>query len=164
MRDIFYELIKEAKDAKVIIDGDEWPIGFNSNVEGEYIGNKRNLSTLVIENKEEFFKYLEIYINKELELNRRYTYFSDNDDLNHIKALMTYLFVNMSTEDFIHPVNCLRRRIEFLDDTTFSLFDETVDFNALPNSKLLINQSLQSIYMETPFIMVFTIQQGDSYI
>ena len=164
MRDIFYELIKEAKDARVSIDGDEWPIGFNSNIEGEYIGNKRNLSTLVIENKEEFFSYLEKYINKELELNRRYMYFSDNEERNHIKALMTYLFANMSTEDFIHPVNCLRRRIAYLEDSTFSLFDEEIDFKPIPDSKLIIKQSIQSIYMETPYIIDMFIERNGSII
>ncbi len=164
MREIFYELIEEAKDGRVSIDGDEWPIAFNTKIDGNYISREGNLSILVVENKEEFFRYLKNYIDKELELDRRYMYFSDNDEINHIKALMVYLFVNMSTEDFLHPVNAIRKRIGFLEDTTFSLFDEEVDFNAIPGSKLLINQSVQSIYMETPFIMDFTIQQGSNYV
>ena len=164
MREIFYELINEAKDAKVSIDNDEWPIGFNTNIEELYVGSDNNLSTLVIKNKEEFFKYLEIYVNKELKLNRRHAFFSQDDDKCQLKSIMVYLFVNMSTEDFLNPVQCLRKRIAFLDDNTFSLFDETIDFNAIPGSKLHINQSIQSIYMETPFIIDFTFEQNGSYV
>ena len=95
MREIFYELINEAKDARVVIDGDEWPIGFNTNIKGRYMGNERNLSTLVINNEEEFFRYLEIYINKELKLNRKHLSFVDDKDKAHTKSIMTYLFANM---------------------------------------------------------------------
>ena len=163
MRDIFYELIEEAKNAKVNIDNEEWPIGFNTVIDDKYFGNKGNLSTLVIKNKEEFFELLEIYISKELKLNRSHVFFSDDIERNHIKSLMVYLFINMSTEDFLNPVECLRRRIGFLDDRTFSLFEETIDFNAIPGSKLLIDQSVQSIYMETPFIIDFTIEHNGNY-
>ena len=153
MRDIFYELIEEAKSGRVSIDGEEWPIAFNTNIEGTYYGNEDNLSTLVIKNKEEFFKYLEIYVNKELELNRKHMPFAFDKKKAHIKSLMAYLFVNMSTEDFLNPVDTIRRRIEFLEDQTFSLFYETMDFKPLPGSELVIRQDRQSIYMETPYIM-----------
>ena len=164
MREIFYELIREAKNGKITIDGEEWPIGFNSIIGGKRLSNKRNLSVLVIENEEEFFEWLEKYIKLELYVNRKHMMYSDLTDRSHIKSLMAYLFINMSTEDFLHPLDAIRRRIEFLRDTTFSLFEESVDFNAIPGSKLLIDQSVQSIYMETPYIMDFTIEQGGSYI
>lgn len=157
MREIFYELINEAKDARVVIDGDEWPIGFNTNIKGRYMGNERNLSTLVINNEEEFFRYLEIYINKELKLNRKHLSFVDDKDKAHTKSIMTYLFANMSTEDFLNPVACLRKRIGFLEDTTFSLFDELFAFNAIPGAKLRVKQEMQSIYMETPYIIDMSI-------
>ena len=164
MREIFYELINEAKDGKVSIDGEVWPIGFNSNIEGNFLNNSRNLSTLVVKNEKEFLELLKEYIDLELYIDRKHMMFDGDHEKNHIKSLMAYVFINMSTEDFLNPVDCLRRRIGFLKDTTFSLFDEEVDFKAIPDAKLLINQSVQSIYMETPYIMDFAIQRGSSYI
>lgn len=164
MREIFYELIREAKDAKVILDGDEWPIGFNSDIEGRRSINSRNLSTLVVKNEEEFLEYLEKYINLELYVNRKHMMFSNNPKRNHIKSLMAYLFINMSTEDFLNPIDCLRRRIDFLKDTTFSLYDESIDFKAIPGSELRMKQSSSSIYMETPYVMNFSIEQDDEIV
>ena len=161
MKEIFYELIKEASNTSVNIDGEEWPIGFNSNIEGEYLGSENNLSTLVINNKEEFFNYLGRYIEKELELNRRHLSFVFDARKNHMKSIMAYLFVNMSTEDFLNPVACLKRRIAFLEDKTFSLLDEERDFSLLPNAKVRVKQNMQSIYMETPYIFDVSVIDGE---
>ena len=73
MENIFYELIEEAKDGKVIIDGESWPIAFNTIIfeENKNLTNENNLSTLEIRDKELFFQELEEYINLEKEINRK---------------------------------------------------------------------------------------------
>ena len=67
MRALFYEVVREAKNAKVRIDGEEWCIAFNTiiyedgKIKEEYF-NDRNMSTLVIKDEERFFPLLEEYI------------------------------------------------------------------------------------------------------
>lgn len=41
-----------------------------------------------------------------------------------MKLLMTYLFVNATTEDFLNPVYYIRRYREFLNDDTFSYLND----------------------------------------
>ena len=71
MRALFYEVIREAKDGKVFIDGEEWTIAFNTIIykngkqKNEYF-NDRNLSTLVIKDEERFFSLLEEYVAREI--------------------------------------------------------------------------------------------------
>lgn len=65
IRDIFDELIEEACKGKVLIDGEEWPIGFDTiiftdNKDISY-RNDRNLSCLVIKNEDEFLNLREYY-------------------------------------------------------------------------------------------------------
>ena len=175
--DIFYELINEAKEGKVIIDGECWPIGFNTiitednvrlgfevedyieenldTLSEEEIGSlQRNLSCLRINNKQVFFALLEDYINKELEVGRKsLKIYGPNKEKDTIKCLMAYLFVNATTEDFLNPCDFLIRRIKFLEDNTLSLFEDgqVLDLGPLfKGSKLFIKDSSQSVMMETP--------------
>ena len=53
MKELFYEMLKEAQDGKIVVDGEEWPIGFNTMIhaDGELQENfysAQNLSTLKI--------------------------------------------------------------------------------------------------------------------
>ena len=176
MIDIFYELINEAKEGKVIIDGECWPIGFNTlipednirlgfevedyieenldTLSEEEIGSlQRNLSCLRINNKQVFFALLEDYINKELEVGRKsLKIYGPNKEKDTIKCLMAYLFVNATTEDFLNPCAFLIRRIKFLEDNTLGLFEDgqVLDLGPLfKGSKLFIKDSSQSVMMET---------------
>ena len=67
IRDIFDELIEEACKGKVLIDGEEWSIGFDTiiftdNKDISY-RNDRNLSCLVIKNEDEFLNLLEKHVD-----------------------------------------------------------------------------------------------------
>ena len=63
MRALFYQVIKEAKNGKVLLDDEEWGISFNTIIydngktKEEYF-NDRNISTLVIKNEEKFIEML----------------------------------------------------------------------------------------------------------
>lgn len=158
MREIFYELLKEASVGKVIIDGDEAPIAFNSNIEGNYLGNDSNMSTLVVNRLDDFIRMLTEYIELELRLGRKQVRYVE-EDKNRIKALMAYMFVNMSTEDFLNPVEAVRKKIAFLKDTTFSLLNDDINVGVLGGVNLNIKQEIQSIYMETPYRIDFTLEK-----
>ena len=177
MIDIFYELINEASLGKIILDGEEWPIGFNTIIDEDNtrlgfevedyieenmdslseddIGSlQRNLSCLHIKNKGLFFTLLEDYISKELEVNRKsMKFYGENKERDSIKCLIAYLFVNATTEDFSNPCEFLMRRIKFLEDNTLNVFEngKTLELGPLfRGSKLLIKDSSQSVMMETP--------------
>ena len=143
MENIFYELIEEAKDGKVIIDGESWPIAFNTIIfeENKNLTNENNLSTLEIRDKELFFQELEEYINLEKEINRK-------GFNNNIKLLMAYLFVNATTEDFSNPIKLIRRNILFLKDNTFKNLNKVININN--DYKIKIVSNLQNVFMETP--------------
>lgn len=170
MKEIFYELIKEAKDGYVVIDNQRWPIGFNTIIHDDEVEetnyNEKNMSTLVIKNKHVFFNLLEEYLITELNKNRRCIAFSDDDEKNHVKFLITYLMVNASTEDFINPIQYIKRNIDFLNDNTFDYLNEGVYLNLgelFKDSKLKIKNSEQSVMMETPKkLEISIIKENDS--
>ena len=170
MRNLFYELIEEAKDGKVIIGDIEWPIGFNtqiykySSVVRKCI-NENNISCLIIKDEDFFFDTLEKYISRELEVNRKCINFFKDKEKNVVKTLMAYLFVNATTEDFLNPIEYMRRCIDFLDDNTFDYLNEKAYFDLGDNffcSKLCIKNSFQSIMMETPKKIELSIVKGDN--
>ena len=173
MREIFYELIKEAKDGKVIIDSEEWPIGFNTII---YDGNKvlyefinpNNLSTLIIKDLEEFMKKLETYLEIEKNKCRKSIKFYRNPERDNLKLLMAYLFVNGTVNDFSNPCEFIDQIIDFLKDDTFNYLNNgiTISLDELFfGSNLKIKNTLQSILMETPNKIEITIenQDGDIY-
>lgn len=159
MRALFYEVVREAKNAKVNIDGEEWGIAFNTIIyengrtKEEYF-NDRNISTLVIKNEERFFPLLEEYIAREIDANRRCIWFSRNELDVRIKFIIAYLFANASTEEFLNPEDMLRRRIDFLDDDSFNYLN---DGKIIPlgtsfgNSDIFVQRCSQSVMMETPW-------------
>lgn len=158
MKEIFYELISEAMNGKVIIDGEDWNIGFNTiiyrnNSEEMYI-NERNITTLVIKDEERFFKLLEEYVLLEMEFDRKYYKIYTDIIRNKMKAIITYLFVNANTEEFLNPLDLLRRKISFLKDDVFEYLSDgkIITFeDFLFNSNLKLKRYTHGIVMETPY-------------
>lgn len=160
MKEIFYKIIEEAKNGKVIIDGDELPIGFNTIIEDErYFGDCNN-STLVIKNKDSFFDLLLQYVS--LELNFKRKTIPNISDYDKVKLIITYLFANATTEDFLDPENLIMRNIGFLSDTTFEQFNDgiSIDTNSFIDSKITIKNCKNSIFMETPYKMEISLTNG----
>ena len=169
MKEIFYELIREASKGEVIIDNVDWPCGFNTKIyrngqEIEYV-NDFNKSVLIIKNEDNFFDLLDQYINLEIQVDRRYYKIYSDVARNKIKAIMTYLFVNANTEEFLNPEDLLRRRIAFLMDETFSYLDygdELVLEDFMLNSNIKIKRSLHGLVMETPYKMQISLVNRDN--
>lgn len=158
MKDLFYEIIKEAENANITIDNEVWNIGFNTIIKDkniEYYNDEKNVHTLVIKNEEEFFRYLQIYINKELMAKRKSVKFLHDTPRNRIKFLISYLFVNASPMDFVNPIEYLKKRIAYLNDNTFD--DEKYINLEGKDIYLKIKKVSQDVRMETPKRIEFSI-------
>lgn len=158
MKNIFYELIVEAAVGKVVIDGDDWPIAFNTKIYKEdkeiSYGSENNLSTLIIQNEYSFFELLTEYIMLELNLNRKTMSFYKEKQKNHVKMILAYLFANATTEDFLHPEDLIRRNISFIKDQTFNDLNNEMTFSIngqFFNSEIEVKNVMHSLSMETPY-------------
>ena len=165
MKEILYEILREAKEGKVEIDGEEWPVGFDSKIDGgpSYVSNAHN-ACLVVHEEEKFLKLLEEYVSFEMERNRKLPNFLENVERNRIKWILLYFFINSTTEDFLNPIDHLRRRIQFLKDDTF---DYLKDGFSIPLSKNFYHSNLEvscgdaSIQQETPKMMEISFSKQD---
>lgn len=168
MKNIFYELIQEAAVGKVVIDGDDWPIAFNTKVykndEEISYGREDNLSTLIIKNEDSFFELLTEYVMLELNLNRKTMSFYQDKQNNHVKMILAYLFVNATTEDFLHPENLIRRNISFIKDQTFSDLNDGITFpinGQFLDSEIEVKNVTHSLSMETPYKLDISLTKHD---
>lgn len=161
LQKVFEELIKEASNGKVIIDDEIWPIAFNTKIleENKTYETENNFSTLIIKNKNEFFKLLRKYLKLEIKKNRKTPNFYKDINRNKIKWLMAYLFVNASLSDFLDPNEYIRREISFLEDDTFNFLDKGIelDMEKFLNSKLIIKKEISPTTMETPNKIVLSL-------
>ena len=62
MKELFYELLEEAKNGSVIFGGMEWPIAFNTQIykDGKIVksyNNPDNISCLVIKDEDYFLMF-----------------------------------------------------------------------------------------------------------
>lgn len=170
MKNLFYNIIDEASNQKIIIDGEEWPIGFNTLIYGEdnkikYSKiNKENLNCLIIKNEKNFFELLDRYLSLEKKINRKSINFLDNSEINKNKMILAYLFVNAGARDFLEPELYIRRVIDYLEDRTFSDYNNGVEIklgDLLDNNILYIKNEIQDVRMETPMKMSFKIIDKD---
>ncbi len=157
---IFYELINEAWGRKVTIDGEEYPVAFNTVIyrDDKVVRkfNELNNGTLVIKNEEEFFHLLKEYLVVEKTLKRRITkFYGSNADNDTDKLLMMYLFVNSSTEELLNPCEMLRRRISFLQDDNFEYLDDGKSVDLTDTIRVGMKREKMGIAMETPYKMSF---------
>lgn len=153
MKEILLEIINEAKNGEVIIDNENWPICFNTIIVSkdkyEYFIENEDYPILYINNIEELLKILEEYLDLEKELNRKLPTIVYDKERNKIKFLISYLFVNATTEEFLNPLELIKRKINFLKDKTFNNLNLEIE---LPNlkSNIIVKNTKESIMMETP--------------
>ncbi len=158
IKTLFYEVLKEAKDGLVIVDGDPWYVGFNSvifkNGKEECLFNENNNITLVIKDEEEFLSLLEEYLILEKDYGRKCISFINRGIDTKLKFIIMNLFTNMSAEEFLNPCDMLRRKMEFLRDSIFDYLDEETIIeidDSLNNANIVVKRSMQSVMMETPY-------------
>ena len=165
MKELLYEILKEARTGNVIIDGEEWPISFNSHIEEEnktilHLENEKNNAILIVKREKEFLDLLEEYLSIELLKNRDHPFFFREKERNTKKWLLSYLFVNFTTEEFLNPIETIRRRIEFLKDNTFDSLHLEIPISSM-DSTFCMENKLAHTCMETPNKMEFSIRKGD---
>ena len=170
MKDIFYEIIDEAKDGYVVIDGEKWPIGFNTMIYENGICKKENyndnnISTLYIKDEVGFFKLLQEYIDLEFSKRRKcIPFYGEDAEKNYTKFLISYLMVNASTEDFVNSKNYIRKMIDFLNDNTFNNLCGGISMQlggVFEGCNIRVKNSIQSVMMETPNKMEISIESDD---
>lgn len=158
MNNLLDEIIAEANFGKISIDGDDFQVAFNTVI---YENNKQifnnlkdnNFPSLVIKNKNIFLQKSMEYINLFIEKGRRTPSFSKDINYNKMKLIMSYIFANATTEDFLNPIQLLEKHINYLKDETFSYFNDEFKTESLTyfnNSTIQIKNSVQSVFMETP--------------
>lgn len=166
MKELLFEVIKEARNGQVIIDSESWPICFNTliKVDDEYqsFTNDNQYPVLFIENLDKFLELLKRYLDLENMHNRRHPNFINDHLRNHQKTLIAYLFVNATTDDFLNPCHMLETKIAFLQDKKMSQINYEINLDIIPDSKLKVNSSLDSIQMETPYKFSLSLTDGTS--
>lgn len=170
MLDTINEVLLEAKNGEVIIDGDAWPICFNTIVYDDngkaklsYF-NEHSMVTLVIKNETLFNKMMADYIMACIHSERKHFRLVNDTYKTRYKLFMTFLFTNFSTEDFLNPEQAIRRHIEYIQDDTFSYLDEGYDFiigDRLNDCALEVKRCEQSAGMETPYKLVFNLVKNE---
>lgn len=165
IREIFFELIKETKNGRVLLADEEYYVGFNTNINDEIIEyNEFNNIELFITDLELFMNKIQEYILLEIELKRKSIKYIDNSK-DYIKSLIMYLFVNATTEDFRHPINYIEKYIDYLKDNTLESYNEGMKYDLgglFLDNQLYIKNSQQSIMMETPYKIELSIINKDN--
>ena len=165
IREIFFELIKEAKNGKVLLANEEYYVGFNTNINNEIIEyNKFNNIELFINDFELFINKIQEYVLLEVELKRKSIKYIDNSR-DYIKSLIMYLFVNATTEDFRNSINYIEKYINYLKDNTLEDYNVGMKYDLdglFLNNQLYIKNTQQSIMMETPFKIELSIVNKDN--
>lgn len=170
MLDIIYEVLLGAKKGQVPIDGEDWPIAFNTviydqngKVKHNYF-NEKNMATLVIRNEKLFEELMTEYVLACIQGERKHFRLVSDVYENRYKLYMAFLFTNFSTEDFLSPEQAIKRHIEYIQDDTFSYLDEGYDFiigDKLNDCALEVKRCGQGVGMETPYKLGFKLVKRD---
>lgn len=166
MKEIFEEIIKEAKSGVVVIDNDLFNVGFNTIITNENIIelSKNELPVLKINDYELFLNLLTKYVNKTINNKRKIPNMVFDKNKNTIKIIITSLLTNLSTLDFENPYSFLNNHINFYQN---KLLENTLEYSNIESffsSNLEINNINTSIMMETPYkIDIKFTNNEDSY-
>lgn len=163
IKELFISVAKEAVDATITFGDESWSFVFNTKLPNEEYIKVDYFPTIMVNDEVEFFRLLEIYVNKTLESGRRIPYFKKQND--KIRFIISYLFVNATTEEFNNPIELLNKHIAFLEDETFKEYDRPANIlldGELDNTSLSIKREKQSIYLETPYAMKLRIEDNES--
>ncbi len=140
---LFYQkVVPEASTGEIHIEDWVFHIGFSVLGEGRFLTEKRNEQdiVLVISCFSTFHSALVEYVEKMLAWLLQYPAFRKTDSLffdGNWDAIATNclasLWVNATSQDFLHPENYLRRRIDFLEQETKEEISFPVVGGAVPS-------------------------------
>lgn len=178
VRKIFEDMIEGFRIGVVNVDGFiaycRMNVIFLEDEESE-LQEDYSIPTLVIKDKETFYKKLFEFVNCIDEVYTRFCQtppnFWDMDrdfEVNNIKALLFMIWFNATPQDFGNPVEFLDRYINFIKDETFSKYKQETTLGKLSiQNKNVYNMviKLQSYEMasdmETPYCFRFSIYGTD---
>ena len=130
VKDIFYnEVVVECDNKTLEIDDFRPTLYFktkSSNNDYMYDKSMKHIEPLlIIDNKEEFDKYLFIYVKKAL------MFYADNKIThNNLKYIISLVFVNATSYDLSNPIIYLRHRINMLNnEIKYNSYDKFLEYN-----------------------------------
>ncbi len=154
------ELFREAAEGKVKVNNEIFNVAFNTKI--VYPDNRvfqtngnDNYPTLYINNYPLFkSKLADLLLLQNYRTNDYFRRIQDK-----IRFLTAYTFANATFDDFANPLAYLDRTTAFIKNTTLTDTNEIVDLTDTPieANEVLIQNQKQSIYMETPNKMTFTL-------
>lgn len=178
--DIFYEnIIKEVASQGKVNSFFYYNMIFSTLLEEENIRYEASseyddviIPTLYIKDKKSFDELLVKYVDKCLEFydDSNFAdevlsgeYYDEVDRISKEKTILAFLFANATVEDFADPVNFLRRRINFFENTEPCKYD--LGYSNILESQLEVEISKDKINNETPyqFIVSCVSKDGEKY-
>lgn len=123
----------------------------NYSIEGDF--PNLQIPTLYISNKEDFDSLIESYVDIAFTFYDKDYYDNEHE---YIKAIMTFLFVNMTAEEFLNPCEYIKRRISFIKNSLALEIDSPVFFgNSSYIGNISVTLNKEPIYEETPYSLNF---------
>ena len=109
MNNIIEELIHEAFNHNIIIDGKNNYIAFNTIINGNELINGDKYPTLVINDYDELIKKLDLYIRTYLKNASTLPLFKKDKEKNLIKYLVSHIFIYAENKDFKNPIELIEK-------------------------------------------------------
>lgn len=151
MNNIIEELIHEAFNHNIIIDGKNNYVAFNTIINGNELINGDKYPTLVINDYEELIKKLDLYIRTYLKNTSTLPLFQKEKEKNLIKYLVSHIFIYAENKDFKNPIELIETKINFLNDNTFKDYNKTFE-GFISNTKLNIKSTNDEITLKKMYI------------
>ena len=151
MNNIIEELIHEAFNHNIIIDGKNNYIAFNTIINENELINGDKYPTLVINDYDELIKKLDLYIRTYLKNASTLPLFKKEKEKNLIKYLVSHIFIYAENKDFKNPIELIETKINFLNDNTFKEYNKTFE-GFISNTKLNIKSTNDEITLKKMYI------------
>ena len=151
MNNIIEELIHEAFNHNIIIDGKNNYVAFNTIINGNELINGDKYPTLVINDYDELIKKLDLYIRTYLKNTSTLPLFQKEKEKNLIKYLVSHIFIYAENKDFKNPIELIETKINFLNDNTFKDYNKTFE-GFISNTKLNIKSTVDEITLKKMYI------------
>ena len=151
MNNIIEELIHEAFNHNIIIDGKNNYVAFNTIINGNELINGDKYPTLVINDYDELIKKLDLYIRTYLKNASTLPLFQKEKEKNLIKYLVSHIFIYAENKDFKNPIELIETKINFLNDNTFKDYNKTFE-GFISNTKLNIKSTNDEITLKKMYI------------
>ena len=116
----------------------------------------------MINNREQILNFLEQYFN---ECDKHKNIYSNCTLEERIKIYLTLIWANATYEDFANPCVFIARRRDFYKNKLLDsrVLEYASNVEVLENSKIIVNDELQDIRQETPYLFSVSIKKDEDY-